>query len=358
MRLKHGASLASLFILSAACTTPGLEYTARLMPENFAATEHRDVAVEPFAGPAGVWYAGQFEVMLLQTEFDAAPWFTVISSASDISAPAPSGLYSGHIQIVDYAWDERHRSVSKCIEWDGLFDCETRVDVEEICFSEAVEVAVEPRLISIATGEIVFSGQYSGRAEDQDCFETGVYDGIYNKRLKRKRRRHTLAYSGPALGLPGVSAPAHLVREALRDTLRPIRKDIAPRNARIKARFMTHALDTEVRADLRFEQALALSKDDPQSACALWAAMIQDYDSAPAVLYNHGVCAEADHKFAAAQALYAQASGLMLQYGEAGKSAHDMTVKSLRKLSDQRYGLEAIEALTGERLAAPGEGTS
>lgn len=358
MHPRTGVCLAGLLILSTACTTPGLEYSARLMPDNFATTDHRDVAVERFAGPAGGWYAGQFEAMLLQTEFDGAPWFNVTASHSDTLRLKPSGVYSGEIDVVDHDWQEYHRTVSKCIEWDGLFDCETRVDVEEICYSESVDIVVAPQLIDIDSGEIVFSGQYSGRAHEKECFETGVYDGAYNKRIKRKRAHHTAGHLGFGLGFPGFSAPAHLVREALSDTLHPIRKDIAPRNARVKARFMTTALDPVAKADVRFQQALDISRDEPLTSCALWAELANEYTDAPAVAFNNGVCAEASHKYTDAQALYAKASELTANFGDAGSSAYEMTLKQLRKLSDQRYGLEAIKALTGEAQSEPADATS
>ncbi|MEL7394642.1 MAG: hypothetical protein AAFN06_18525, partial [Pseudomonadota bacterium] len=48
---------------AAACTTPGINYEARLMPASLAAAETRTVQVDRFRGPGGGWYARQFETM-------------------------------------------------------------------------------------------------------------------------------------------------------------------------------------------------------------------------------------------------------------------------------------------------------
>lgn len=329
---------------AAACTTPGINYEARLMPESLAAAETRTVQVDRFQGPAGRWYARQFEAMIANTVFDGQQWFTLADFSYGVPGDTPAGTYTGHVDIDNYDWSEYHRTTSKCVEWDGLFDCETRVDVEELCVEERVSVSAHPRLVDADTGEVVFSGSYGGSSSRENCFETGYYDGEFNKKLKKKRRRHGLA-GYHSLGFAGLDAPADLVRDALFETLGPIRRDIAPRNATVRAVFVTEALDPVVRADPRFQQALDRSSKDPFGSCAMWTGMAEEYPEAPAVIHNVGACSEATSDFQAAQGHYAKAAELSVQYSADGVTAGAAFLKALRKLSNQRADLEVLEEL-------------
>lgn len=329
----------------AACTTPGISYEARLMPESIAAAETRTVQVDRFRGPAGGWYARQFETMIANTVFDGEAWFTLADFTVGVPGDTPAGTYTGHIDIDDYDWSEYHRTTSKCVEWDGLFDCETRVDAEELCVEERVSVSAHPRLIDADTGEVVFSGSYGGTSSRETCLETGIYDGEFNKKLKRKRHGHALFGYNP-VSFVGFDVPADLVRDALFETLQPIRRDIAPRNATVRAKFITEALDPVARADVRFQQALDLSSKDPFSSCAMWTGMAEEYPEAPAVIHNLGACAEATSDFQTAQGHYARAAELSVQYSTDGVTAGAEFLKALRKLSNQRADLEILEELT------------
>lgn len=319
------------------------------MPESVAAAETRTVQVDRFRGPGGGWFARQFESMLANTVFDGAQWFTLADFSYGVPGDTPAGTYTGHIDIDSYDWNEYHRTRSKCIEWDGLFDCETRVDVEELCIEERVSVSAHPRLIDADTGEVVFSGAYGGDASTESCYETGVYDGVFDKKLKRKRRHHGLN-GFHSIGFAGLDAPADLVREALFETLGPIRNDIAPRNATVRATFVTEALDPVVRADPRFEQALKVSSKDPFTSCAMWSGMAEEYPASPAIIHNVGACAEASSDFQAAQGHYAKAAEYSIPFSADGVTVGPQFLKALRKLSDQRVGLEIIDELTGKRI--------
>ncbi len=315
------------------------------MPQSVEAAETRTVQVDRFRGPAGRWYGRQFEAMLANTVFDGAAWFTLADFSYGVPGDTPAGTYTGHVDIDSYDWNEYHRTTSKCIDWDGLFDCETRVDVEELCVEERVHVSVHPRLVDADTGKVVFTGSYGGNSGRENCYETGVYDGAFDKKLKRKRRHHGLS-GFDSLSFAGLDAPADLVREALYQTLRPIRNDIAPRNATVRATFITEALDPVARADPRFKQALDISSKDPFASCAMWTGMAEEYPEAPAVIHNLGACAEATSDFQGAQGHYAKAAELSVRFSTDGITAGGDFLKALRKLSGQRADLELLEELT------------
>ena len=344
MRKTVLASAVSLAALSA-CSTPGIEYEARLMPANLDAAATRNVAVEPFSGPGSRWYTRQFESMLINTVFDGQPWFSMAAYA-DPDPNIQSGIYGGVIDIVDYnAWDE-YRVVKKCIEWDGLFDCETRAEVEEICFHDEIEVAVTPRLIELGTGDILFNETYYGDASSTVCEELGIVGEKYDRHRKSKYRHHDF-------GFLGLSAPRDLIIEALSDTLAPIRRDIAPRNAIVKAEFIKEAYDPVVAADLRFEQAVDLGLKSPAASCTLWQSLAEAYPKSPAVIHNNGACAEASQQFGDAQALYAQAADLSLAFSGDGQTVAKPIRKALEAISSQRFGLEVLEDITGEPTGDP-----
>lgn len=324
-----------------ACSTPGIKYEARLMPDNIEAAATRNVAVERFSGPGSRWYTRRFETMLVNTVFDGQPWFSLAA----YSAPDPnvqSGVYGGDIDVVDYSAWEDYRTRKKCVEWDGLFDCETRAEVEEICYHQEVRVAVSPRLIEIGTGEVLFADTYYGDASSSVCEEIGIVgEGHKGKKKRHGKRRHG--------GFTPVfyDAPRDLIIEALSDTLRPIRRDIAPRNATVKAEFINEALDPVVAADPRFEQAVDLGLKNPAESCGLWQAMAQTYPNAPAVIHNNGACAEASQQFGDAQALYAQAADLSLPFSEDGRTVAKPIRKALESVSGQRFDLQLLDEITG-----------
>ena len=324
-----------------ACSTPGIKYDARIMPNNLDAAATRSVAVEPFSGPGGSWYTRQFETMLANTLFDGKPWFS-LAAYSNPDPALRSGIYAGNIDIVDYSTWEDIRTVKKCVEWDGLFDCETRAEVEEICFHEEIRVSVDPRLIEIGTGDVLFSDRYYGDASRSFCEDLGLVSESKKRKRKRARRASRAFYA---------DASHDLVLEALSDTLGPIRRDIAPRNAVVKAKFMTNPLDPVVKADVRFEQAIEMSRKDPATSCALWDSLSVTYPSSPAVIYNNGACAEASQQFNVAQERYAEAAQLSLAFSKDGQTVAKPIQKALANVSSQRFDLQILNELTGEIAA-------
>ncbi|MEN0002040.1 MAG: hypothetical protein AAF940_14255 [Pseudomonadota bacterium] len=340
--MKTHGSIAILAIAAlSACATPGIDYQARLMANSTAAAETRTVAVDRFRGPAGGWFRRQFEDMVANAYFDGTPWFTLADYPAP-GGPDRAGTYTGDIDLISYDWNEYHRTIKKCVEWDGLFDCETRAEVDQICFEQRVEVAVTPRLIDAETGQVVFSNTYYGDAHRDHCED--AYYGHKGHRGKGHFGGH--GRRGGLLGFGEYSAPPDMMREALNETLWPIRVDIAPRNSTVRATFVTEALDPVVRADPRFEQAVDMAASDPFGSCDTWTALSAQYPEAPAIIHNMGACAEASTDYEAAQGLYGEAAQLSIKYST-DCQVSDKFVKALRKLSEQRTGLQIIDEISG-----------
>ncbi len=322
----------------AACSTPGIDYSARIVPPHTAAVETRLVDVGDFQGPGGNWYEGRFEAMLASATFDGAPWFS-LARYSDGYVPdgQRAGIYEGIIDIVEYEAEEYTHTVSKCVEWDGLFDCEHREDVEELCLREEVEVSVTPRLIEYGTGRILFSDTYFGSSANESC------DEVY-RHARRGRHNH----GGWSYGLiGGVEPPREMVLDALADTVSQIRLDIAPRNARMRATFVDEAIDPVVRADPRFEQAVKSGRDNPYGSCASWRELKVEYPEAPAVSHNLGACYESSGDFMGAHTLYAEAAEQSAAMSGTGTPMKAFS-QALARMSSYRTGLQLIDRLTSQ----------
>lgn len=336
----------------AACQSPGLSYEARLPAGNVAASTYRSVAVDGFRGPEGGWYSSRFEQMLINARLDGQPWFSV--SGPGAPPGGVSGVYSGWISIDEVDVHDYTKDDTKCVEWDGLFDCETRIDIEKICYETEIEVSVTPRLVDTATGERVYSRTYHGEAEQSECFDHRVIGE--DRKSHRLERGH---YPGMRFGRDGDFITPELVREALDETFPAIRSDIAPRNGSARAPLMAEAVDPEAGADPAFAQAVEAARSgNVFSSCSLWEGLHASYPDAPAVTHNLGACAEASGNYERAQSLYARAVETARSPFFSGKDLGPL-IESLERISERRQGETVIDALTApgpEDTRAPSPG--
>ena len=341
------AAITGMGLMLGACATPGIDYEARIMPKAPEAAELRNISVERFGGPSGGWFASRLENVLASAQFDGAYLFNVDGTGYPIAAPA--GVYSGFVEIMDVEEHHSEHVEHKCVERDKDDKCIREKEYIEYCVSTTLDVSAFVELTDIDTGEVVFAASYPGTANDYSCEDyIGYYDdyGLADA---------ILSFTGSVLGFNdiglGYGGPGALVREALSDTLGPIRRDVAPRNANVRAKFATKAVDPIVKADPRFQQAISLAKNSPAASCDLWSTLGATYPDAPSVQHNLGACAEASGDYAAAQRLYAQASEI------AGRTpgAADMFKRlnaSLTQISQRRSDLISLEDLTGEPASA------
>lgn len=326
--MKH-ASLALILAASlAACATPGYDYSGRFAPENVAVTDYRNVDVGGFDGPAGGAVERAFHRMIASATLDGQPWFNVSYGPPN----GPQGIYSGEVDVLGFDVEHYHKTETECVEWDGLFDCEHRAEVEKACTRKQVDVAVRARLEDAYNGQLIHSGSHYGDASDEVCETIAQYhaDGRGNEHAHVGDYGESRSYG---IGL----APIDLIREAALEAAGQFRPDIAPYNRTIRAKIMTEPLDPFLASDPRFEDAVLATRDGKQmTACSLWQALAKDYAKAPSILHNQGACAEANGDTQSAQALYAQASKLAGGLGVENKQAMDILAASLKRISDVR----------------------
>lgn len=347
MTLRFPFAAIALGTVLAACQSPGLSYDARLPAGDVNASSYRHVAVDGFRGPEGGWYSARFEQMLIDASLDGRRWFTV--SGPGAPPGAVTGVYSGWIRIDDVNVYDYTKEDTKCVEWDGLFDCETRINIEKICYETRVEVSVTPRLVDTANGDVAYSRTYAGEAEDTECFEHRVIGE--DRKSHRLKRGH---YPGTTFGWQGDYMTPELVREALGDTFSAIRRDIAPRNATARAPLIAEPVDPEAGADPAFAQAVEAARSgDVFRSCSIWEGLHAAYPQAPGVMHNLGACAEASGNYERAQALYAGAVDKARGPFSSGKAIAPL-LESLERISGRRQGETVIEALTAP-LPGPGE---
>lgn len=333
-----------------ACATPGISYLSSVPAGDTAAASYRTVSVGYFSGPEGDWYTGAFETMLLTADFDGGPWFIV----HDPGAPEGTyaGRYSGWIDLIDVDVDEYTRTKKKCVEWDGLFDCEHRAEVLQACIDVDVDVAVTTRLSDVGDGAIVFQETYHGRAGEHECDDIKIISGKHAGR--REAGYGPFGHFHDRFGAPAGYLTHDLVREALADTLGDVRRDIAPFNARAKAPLVAEAIDPEAGADPRFASAVSAAEDgNTERSCGLWSSLVDAYPGAPGVRHNAGACAEAAGDLAAAQIHYATALDGMALFRRDG-GTFDTLVAALNRISGLRQGNETLSRL-GEANAVGGE---
>ena len=345
-----GRTCAGLFgaaIALSACATPGIDYEARIMPKAPEAAELRNITVEPFAGPSGGWFASRLENVLASAQFDGAYWFNV--SEPGFSPPETEGIYSGFVEItnVDEHFSEHYeeRCVKREKDEKGDKQCVKWKEYVEYCVSTELDVSAFVELRDPETDGVVFSAAYPGSASDYSCTEHRVGRGPGSPAYILE------SLIGSALGFDslgyGYGSPGALVREALSDTLGPIRRDVAPRNATVRAKFVTKAIDPVVKSDPRFKEAISLGRKDPFASCSLWAVLGETYPSAPSVKHNLGACSEASGNYGEAQKLYAEANEIARQMPGASE-VFDRLNASMTQVSNRRSDLISLERLTGE----------
>lgn len=319
-----------LAALLAACQTPGYDYSGRAAPNFPEALDYTDVAVGRFEGPASDVAAREFEALVASTELEGRPWFIVMDPDQ------PQGVYEGDVNVTGYRGEVRFERESKCVEYDGPFDCERRAMVESQCLKEIVDVSVDLRLIDTATRRLVFTTARGGATEREDCFEVAEYPDTDQPTGQYGPTEYE-TYSP-------YEAPYGMIQDAVPAAIAGFRTDIAPYIASFRAEIVTKPLVGEEAGDPRFAAAVAATKrGEFIGACAQWQELAAAYPNAPGIQHNMGACAEARGDLTTAHAQYAKAAelarGIPLLKDKEAKAIFD----ALGRVSQGRYDDMLIE---------------
>ncbi|MAB10291.1 hypothetical protein [Hyphomonas sp.] len=324
MRRFFSACLLLALPLMAACTTPGYDYRARMVPTFPEAAAYRDVQVGQFRGPAGNVAEEEFARMLDDVVLDGAYWFGVGGPGQ------PQGLYEGYVEIENWEGETRFERDRKCVEYDAPFDCEHRAIVETECTEETVEVIVTARLVDRDTGRVIFSHNQGGGANQESCVDIREYEDD-GRELGVWRDPIRSSYDPR-------DAPYGMIADATVEAVRRFRTDIAPYDATVRAEIMTEGLIPEEQNDPRFAAAVkATKRGEMLGACAQWDELGRQWPDAPAVLHNLGACAEARGDMETAQLRYARAADI---------ASHIPLLKDKKA----RPIFDALERVSGRRM--------
>ena len=335
MRRFLPACLLIALPLLAACSTPGYDYRTRMVPTFPEAVTYRDVSVGQFRGPAGEVAEEEFARMLDDVVLDGDDWFGIAGPDS------PQGVYEGRVDIDSWEGETRFERNKRCVEYDGLFDCEHRAIVESECTEETVQVVVTASLIDLETGRLIFTQSQGGGANHETCIDIAEYEDDGQDLGTWRDPLHS-SYNP-------WDAPYGMIADATVEAVRRFRTDIAPYDSIVRARIMTEGLIPEEQNDPRFAAAVeATKRRDMLGACAQWDELGRDWPDAPAVLHNLGACAEARGDMETAQLRYGRAADLASRIPLLKDKMARPIFDSLERVSGRRMDATLLDNATRE----------
>ena len=175
--LKNTVSGVAVAMLVAACATEGVSVNTVVPARDVGASQLRNVAVVGFSGNDGEGFTAELESALANATLNGAAYFNVTdrqtvrgmtgtrgASAQDIAqivsfgqSMGVDGVYFGDIAGIDFDSKSRSATKTKCVEYDGLFDCEKREEYRVTCYDQTATYSVVPKLVDVSTGSIVYS---------------------------------------------------------------------------------------------------------------------------------------------------------------------------------------------------------
>ncbi|MEM0986616.1 MAG: hypothetical protein AAGJ32_10240 [Pseudomonadota bacterium] len=297
--MKRLTIIASLALGALSACETGIDVPVALPAQSQEAANLRNIVVLDYQGSDGAGFAQALEAALSGATFDGARYFNVtsrqalsgmtgISGASDRAIAAAinigsqlgvDGVYFGDITQVDFDQTSSRVERSRCIEFDGPFDCEKREKYMTTCYNSVATYTAVPKIASVATGQVVYSNTFTGSRTGYHC------DGDVTVAKDRDT----------------------LLAEARSDVLDQVRKAVAPRNEQAK-------VDLEESASLGgpgdqelFDGAVAFAKAGRMDrACGSWEVLLDKYPTVFEVVYNTAVCAEVSGDFSRAIDMYTQ----------------------------------------------------
>ncbi|MGX6646481.1 hypothetical protein ACWCOP_00900 [Maricaulaceae bacterium MS644] len=299
-----GAAIGALVLT--ACATDGVAVNGRFPARFPDAAQYNRVAVLEFEGRNGSLVSSELAAELGSASLDGELLLDVVNESqllanagvrsfgnSDAQIAAAlnvgrqmgvEGVYIGQVTDYDASRTSRRVQRSECLEWEGFLNCKRSREYTVSCYEETALVSAAPRLVSVATGSVVYTSTVTGRAETDWCDDR-----------------------------PRTISESELMGQARADVVRQIRRHVAPYNDTFTVRLKTgndgvpEALQAQNAGAVEFGQAGRMDR-----ACAIWQEMdaLNEHQSVP-LIYNMGVCAEVVGDFERATQLYARADSLL-----------------------------------------------
>lgn len=269
-------ALAAAFLCIA---TPAAAETLTLNGSDPASANVNDLlrlSVERFEGEDGAALAQQLEAELAKAQFGGQPWYRIVAPES--GAPA-DGLVTGttRVSVEEVPVTEKRK---RCVEDDPADKkkCLKEVKVDIRCRLRTVSVATTARLVAFADGSVRYTRPLKARDEQTYCPDRAASRSVDD-----------------------------YIAAALRDQVRAIRGDLAPRDYALDVRVEESTKGLAKPAQAAFKSAVRLTKTDQTGACAAWTALTRDAEPTAALAFNLGLCAEMQGNFDAAVDWYGEA---------------------------------------------------
>jgi hypothetical protein len=254
------------------------------MTGKFAAA-HREAAVlrslgiDRFSGRDGRALEMAIERALSQPDIDGRPHFQLIGAFG--AGPGPEGVLGG--AVTSGVQENKYKGKEKqCVERGADDKCLREAEVETDCIRRVVNLSADLRLERRSDGRIVYSVEKTRRDESSWC-----------------RGKN----------------PPGTVEEAMRgmvmDVAGEVRRDIAPRVEDYSIRFRESTRGLPKALERPFKDAVKQTQRDLRAACTAWTAMDGQATNHPSVVFDLGLCAEAERDYAAALELYRRAAPLI-----------------------------------------------
>jgi hypothetical protein len=246
----------------------------------------RSVAVDRFGGRDGIALSNALERALLAPSRDGRPHFDVVPIGRRGDPGGAEGVISGAVST-EVSQNEFAKTEKRCVEKDGPM-CKKYEDARVICQRRVIDLRVDVRVADFASNRVLYSAERPKRDEASWC------DGQQPPRGVEEAVR----------GMIGATV-AELVRA------------FAPRFERYSVRFREGTKGMPKDLERRFKAVVKQSQRDLPGACEAWRVIDGEMPNHPSVLFNLGLCSEAQGDYAKAAEIYARAAPLMGRGNEA-----------------------------------------
>lgn len=282
-------------LAAAACATTTADVTATIQPRHPQAAQLRRVAVLPFGGNAGGAFAPRLQAALAGT----APHLTVVeASAAGLNGGSQQqalalgrrlglqGVYFGDAST-SVSRQTSNEKRTRCAQFENnntlLRKCLRQEEYTVSCTTTTASATAVPKLVSVATGAVVYSRTVGRSSSSKQCADRG----------------------------PGLD-DGQLLGAVMSGVVVDIARDVAPWTTAVSVQLKPDAPGMAAADREVFKSAALFAKSGRlDRACGAYQSLETRNAENVALLYNLGVCEETGGDFGEALARYAAADALL-----------------------------------------------